>query len=141
LFLTQPSIKNKIMIQVKAIIGKEPYKIEITSPSGNTIIADEPVEKGGQNRGFAPKELLAASLSACTCATLRMYADHKSWDLQKVNVEIELIEEDGKTTFNRKLHLEGNLDEKQRTRLLGVANACPVHKILTHSIEINTQLV
>ena len=129
------------MEQVKASIGQELFKIEITSPSGNVVIADEPIDKGGQNKGFAPKELLAASLAACTCATLRMYASHKAWDLHNVNVEITLTEEDGKTTLNRNLHLEGDLDEQQRARLLSVANACPVHKILTHTIEINTQLV
>ena len=129
------------MEQVKANIGHELFKVEITTPTGNIVIADEPTEKGGQNKGFAPKELLAASLAACTCATLRMYANHKVWDLQKVNVEITLMEEDGKTRFNRVLRLEGNLGEEQRARLLSVANACPVHKILTHTIEINTQLI
>ncbi|MDR3681392.1 MAG: OsmC family protein [Flavipsychrobacter sp.] len=129
------------MEQVKANIGQELFKIEITSPSGNVVIADEPITKGGQDRGFSPKELLAASLAACTCATLKMYASHKAWDLQKVIVEITLLEEEGKTTFNRALYVEGNLDEEQRARLLSVANACPIHKILTHQIEINTQLV
>ncbi|HCN82675.1 MAG TPA: osmotically inducible protein OsmC, partial [Sphingobacteriaceae bacterium] len=62
------------MIQIKAGIGLEPYKIEIKSATGNILIADEPVENGGQNKGFSPKELLASALAACTCATLRMYA-------------------------------------------------------------------
>ncbi len=128
------------MEQVKANIGQELFKIEITSPSGNVVIADEPVAKGGQDKGFSPKELLAASLAACTCATLQMYASRKVWDLQKVNVEITLLEEEGKTTFNRNLHLEGNLDAEQRARLLSVANACPVHKILSHQIQIDTEL-
>ena len=129
------------MINIAATIGKEPYMVEIKSPSGNTVIADEPNGSGGRNKGFAPKELLASSLAACTCITLRMYADHKGWNLEKVNVEIELVETDGQTTFNRKLHVAGNLDDKQRTRLLGIANACPLHKILTGQIIINTQFV
>ncbi len=136
-----PSIKNKALEQVKASIGKEMYRVEITSPSGNIVVADEPVAKGGQDKGFSPTELLASALASCTCVTLRMYADRKVWDLQKVNVEIEIIETEGKTTFQRKLHLGGNLDVEQRKRLLEIANACPVHKILTHPIEINTQLI
>lgn len=58
-----------------------------------------------------------------------------------VHIEIELIEEEGKTIFSRKLQLEANLNEAQRNRLLKVANACPIHKILTHSIAVDTDLL
>ncbi len=57
-----------------------------------------------------------------------------------MNVTIDLIAEEGKTTFNRNLELHGNLNEDQTKRLLSVANACPLHKILSNSIEINTEL-
>ena len=40
------------MIKVNAGITKELYRIEIKSPSGNTVIADEPLEAGGMDRGF-----------------------------------------------------------------------------------------
>lgn len=131
------------MAHVSSVIGKELYRVEIESPSGNIVIADEPLEAGGKDSGFSPTELLASALAACTSATLRMYADKKGWDLQEVKLEIELDrdEQAGKTTINRDIQLIGNLDEKQRTRLLAVANACPVHKILTNPIEINTELV
>ncbi len=128
------------MSAIKASIGTELYNIEIKSTTGNIIIADEPVDKGGQDKGFSPKELLVSALGACTCATLRMYADRKGWTLEKAEAEIELSEENGQTKFIRKLLLSGKLDDEQRTRLLAVANACPIHKILTHSIVIETVL-
>jgi len=129
------------MIAIKASIGTELYRIELKSPTGNVVIADEPVDKGGKDTGFSPKELLASSLGACTCATLRMYADRKGWALESVNADVELLEADGQTTFIRKLQFTGNVDEEQRTRLLAVANACPVHKILSHSSVIETTVV
>jgi putative redox protein len=129
------------MAEIKASIGNELYRIEIKSPTGNVVIADEPVEKGGQDKGFSPKELLASALGACTCATVRMYADRKGWDLEKAEAVVELNEETGQTKFTRKLQLTGNLDQEQRARLLAVANACPIHKILTHPIVIETVLV
>ena len=130
------------MAKITSTIGKTLYKIEITSPSGNTLIADEPLENGGQNSGFSPKELLASSLAACTSATLMMYANHKGMDLQTVNIDIELErdEDANKTVINRKIELTGNLSEEQKARLLVVANKCPVHKILTNPIEIHTSL-
>ena len=63
------------MARISSRIKKELYKIEVESPTGNTIIADEPVDKGGKDIGFSAKELLAAALAACTSATVRMYAD------------------------------------------------------------------
>ena len=131
------------MASVTSTIKKELYRIEIESPSGNVVISDEPLEMGGKNLGFSPKELLASSLAACTSATLRMYADQKGWDLREVKLQIDLErdEEAKKTVIHRKMQLFGNLDEKQRERLFKVANACPVHKILTNPIEINTEVI
>ncbi len=131
------------MATVTASIKKELYRVEIESPSGNVVIADEPLEIGGKDLGFSPTELLIAALASCTSATLRMYADKKGWDLQEVKLEIDLDrdEQTNKTIINRKMQLFGELDEKQRERLFSVANACPVHKILTNPIEINTEIL
>jgi len=129
--------------KIKSSIKSEHYKIEIKSPSGNTIIADEPVEIGGKDLGFSPKELLASSLAACTSATVRMYADRKEWDVQEVKIDMELdfVKEENKTVINRKIEFIGNLDEKQKKRLLAIANACPVHKMLSNKMEISSEVV
>lgn len=129
------------MATVSSSIKKELYRVEIESPSGNVVIADEPLDNGGQDLGFSPAELLISALASCTSATLRMYADRKGWDLQEVKLEVDLDrdEKTGKTIINRKMQLFGDLDEKQRERLFQIADACPIHKILTNPIEINTQ--
>lgn len=101
------------MTQVRAAIAREHYKVNIKSLSGNELIADEPVDNGGQNLGFSPHELLAASLAACTSATLRMYADRKGWDLESLDVRIDIEEPEGngKTVIRRQLTMTGALDE------------------------------
>jgi len=131
------------MAKITSSIKKELYKVEIKSPSGNVVIADEPLAIGGKDAGFSPMELLASALAACTSATVKMYADRKDWDLQEAKIEIELeyIKEENKTVINRKLNFIGKLDETQKARLLAIANACPVHKMLSNPIEINSQLV
>ncbi|TXH30074.1 MAG: OsmC family peroxiredoxin [Cyclobacteriaceae bacterium] len=130
------------MPHVTSSIKKELYRIEIQSPTGNIVIADEPLEMGGKDSGFSPKELLASALAACTSATVRMYADRKQWSLDEVKIEIDLERDEAanKTVINRKLEFIGNLDEEQRKRLLAIAIACPVHKILTNPIEINSSM-
>lgn len=131
------------MAKITSSIKKELYKVNIESPTGNILVADEPIAMGGNDLGFSPKELLASTLAACTSATLRMYADRKGWDLEEVKLEITLERDDkeNKTTINRRLELIGNLDDSQRNRLLTVANACPMHKILSNPIDIHSELV
>ncbi len=130
------------MAKITSSIKQEPYKTELHSPSGNVLISDEPASNGGKDLGFSPSELLASALAACTSATLTMYANRKGWDLQGVNIDIDLkfIREENKTVIDRKITLFGNLDDTQTERLLSVANACPVHKILSNPIEISTTL-
>jgi len=126
------------MTKVKSSIKEAHYIVTLTSASGNTITADEPQALGGMDLGFSPEELLVSALAACTSATLRMYADRKGWDLRELKTEISLEKDaEGKKTFiNRKIELLGNLDEAQKTRMMVIAEKCPVHKILTNPIEI-----
>lgn len=128
-------------VTVKASLGKEKYYTEVIAGE-NTLITDEPVDKGGGNKGFNPFEILAASLASCTAATLRMYIDRKEWNVEKIDVEVELenFPLTKRTIFKRNIHFEGtHLDEEQMKRLHTIADACPVHKILTNDIEILTQ--
>jgi putative redox protein len=120
--------------------GYANYMIDLESVTGNHLIADEPVRKGGGGQGFSPKEILASALAACTNATVRIFANNKAWDLQDVIVDIELTEVEGRTIFNRTITFEGNLNGEERSHLLAVANSCPVLKILTHPITINTSV-
>ena len=125
---------------VTATIGRDAYKTELVT-SGHHVVADEPEELGGGNLGPAPGEFLMISLASCTAITLRMYADRKKWDVEKIKVEVAFEKTQTKTIFKREISFEGELDDEQRTRLLQIANSCPVHKTLTSQIEINTSLM
>ncbi|MBW8524131.1 OsmC family protein [Chryseobacterium chendengshani] len=129
-------------VTVKASLGKTKYYTEVVAGE-NQLITDEPIDKGGQNKGFNPFEILATSLASCTAATLRMYIDRKEWDIEKINVEVEL--ENFPLTrlavFRRSISFEGsNINEDQLKRLYTIADACPIHKILTNEIEIQTKI-
>ena len=128
-------------VTVKASLGKEKYYTEVVAGE-NTLITDEPVDKRGQNKGFNPFEILATSLASCTAANLRMYIERKEWDVEKINVEVELenFPLTKRAVFKRDITFEGtDLDEEQLKRLHTIADACPVHKILTNEIEILTK--
>lgn len=120
---------------------------KITSGS-NTIIADEPAVAGGHDLGFDPYSLLLAALGACKSMTMKLYAKHKKWDLQKVNVRLshqkvhaqDCVECETKDlkldTITVRLDLEGNLTDEQIRRLKEIALRCPIHRTLTSEIRI-----
>ncbi len=128
-------------VSVKASLGKANYYTEVTAGE-NTLITDEPVDKGGGNKGFNPFEIMATSLASCTAATLRMYIDRKGWNIEKINIDVEMehFPLTKRTIFKRTVSFEGiSPDDEQIKRLRAIADACPVHKILTNEIEILTK--
>lgn len=131
------------MDTIAAQIDTRLYRTEIKSASGNILIADEPQEIGGKNLGLNPTELLAASLASCTVITLRMYINRKQWVVSEINVKIDFERDSERSVsvFTRKIEVIGEVDETQRQRLEVIANSCPIHKTLTHSIEIKTTLI
>ncbi len=117
-----------------------PYATQLIVGHHHTV-ADEPVELGGSDTGPAPTEILLSALGACTAITLRMFAERKQWPLDGVEVKLEYSERSKeRTVISRRVELRGNLDPEQRERLLQVANACPVHKLLTGNVDIPTTL-
>ena len=40
--------------------------------------------------GPNPSELVATALASCTSITLKMYADRKGWDLDKIEVKVDV---------------------------------------------------
>jgi putative redox protein len=116
------------------------------------LLADEPAAVGGTDRGPNPYDLLLAALGACTSMTLGMYARRKQWPLQAVTVRLRHSRvhaadcEACETKVGRldlidcEVELLGPLDDAQRSRLLEIANKCPVHRTLTSRIHIRTRL-
>lgn len=117
------------------------------------ITADEPVSYGGNNFGPSPYELVSAGLSACTAMTIQMYAKRKKWPVENVEVHISYKKthatdcencesnEAKIDTFSRAIKLTGDLDEKQISRIMEIADKCPVHRTLHSETRVITTLI
>ena len=119
----------------------------------HALLSDEPAPSGGTDTGPNPYDLLLAALGACTSMTVGMYARRKQWPLQAVTVRLRHsrvhaadcesceTKEGMLDRIEREVELVGPLDDAQRSRLLEIANKCPVHRTLTSEIDIRTRLV
>ena len=134
---------------IVAELGGTGYATELRART-HVFASDEPTGAGGTDTGPTPYEFLAASLASCTAMTLRMYADRKAWSLTGVRVAIDLDRihasdcDDCESStgqvlrMTRHIKMDGDLDDAQRTRLLEIADRCPVHRTLKAEIQIIT---
>lgn len=130
-------MEDKIAV---ATIGNEIYKTELVAGTHH-ILADEPLDVGGKDLGPRPGDFLRMSLASCTAITLRMYANRKKWEVEKIEVKVSGDLQNGRTTFKSDIKIIGSLDDEQKKRMLQIARLCPTHKTLTSPIEIETNLL
>lgn len=146
-----------------AVLGVEPGWIKVVeSGEGkftehlldgrHRLLADEPVEAGGNDRGPGPYELLLMALGACTTMTLRLYANRKKWPLTRIAVRLRhgrIYAQDCADCETKEgmldrielaIELQGPLDAEQKKRLMEIADKCPVHRTLTSEIKISSRL-
>jgi putative redox protein len=122
-----------------------PYA-QIVTAGRHVLSADEAQSLGGHDTGPSPYEYLIAGLGACATITMRMYAQRHQWTLRRSTVEVwheKVAGADGRSTsdrFRRLIHLEGDLTEAQRRRLLEIAEKCPISRTLRESSFVESEL-
>lgn len=121
----------------KAPVGKLAQVIE---DGTHTLLTDVSETDGGDAMAPDPHALLDGALGVCTALTVKMYAARKGWSLENADVVITHDESPGHYRLHRTVTLRGDLSEEQRTRLLEIANKCPIHRVLSGEIAITTEL-
>ncbi|MES2265705.1 MAG: OsmC family protein [Bacteroidota bacterium] len=131
--------ENEVLVSGVARIAHTQYQTIVTS-GNHTVIVDEPLDMGGADTGMSPYNLLLASLASCTAITLRMYIDRKMWVVDEIAVNLDMYKNPSGIMIESKLTFKGELNHEQLKRLVTIADACPIHKILVGNIVINTSL-
>jgi uncharacterized OsmC-like protein/alpha/beta superfamily hydrolase len=148
-----PSVEEPLVSDGVALarIGGEGLRTDLLVRK-HALVADEPEAVGGDDAGPTPYDLLGFALGACTAMTLRLYADRKGWPLEEARIRLahrkvhardtEHVDESSARMdrIERTVELLGPLDETQRTRLVEIAERCPVHRTLHQGVDIRTEL-
>ena len=120
--------------------------------AGHGLVADEPVAVGGTDQGPSPYGLISAALASCTAMTLHAYAQRKALAVRDIRVlvrhgkvhevDCEACEQDDAGTkidrLERRIWIDGELDDAVRTRMMQIADMCPVHRTLQATVRIVT---
>ena len=119
----------------------------------HVLLADEPVEVGGDDAGPGPYDYLLTALGACTSMTMRLYAERKGIAARRIAVRLAHrrlhaqdcadceTKEGNIGEITRDIAIDGDVADADRARLLAIADRCPVHATLTHELKIRTRLV
>jgi putative redox protein len=106
------------------------------------LTIDEPTDKGGEDQGPSPQEILAAALAACTAITMEMYAKRKGWDVGDVEVACDYTPADRgcPTRFNLVMRFPDAMSDEQVERLRVIAAKCPVHRTLEGEVMFDERI-
>jgi len=84
------------------------------------------------------------ALGSCIAITMKLYAERKGWQLDDVEIALDFERFNAKDyadhvgdasgfvhEFRKHIKLHGDLDEKQRNRILDIGAKCPVHRAIS----------
>lgn len=102
------------------------------------FVSDVSADVGGDDAAPDPHQLIEAALVGCTLQTMQIYAQRKGWDVGATRVTVRVLEEGAAVRFGREIQFDPTLTAEQVERLTGIADKCPIHKLLRAPTTIET---
>ena len=127
--------------------------IQEISADNHHFQADEPISFGGTDIAPDPHDYLMAALGACISMMTGLHARKMKWPLEDIIVSLrhsrihardceECLTKDGMIDrIDIGIELTGPLTSEQRAALMQTARNCPIHRALTHEINVRLRAV
>lgn len=119
----------------------------LTTLSNGRHVWNADVDKtlGSSDLAPDPHDLLDSALAACTTLTLELYIRRRQMGVTGLRVTVDHVEdknEQGQVRYQmlRRIFIEGDVTEAERQKLLEIANNCPIHRLLSGDISIQSEL-
>jgi putative redox protein len=103
------------------------------------LIADQPIDSGGDDEGMTPPELLLASLGSCAAFYAVDYLKRNGVlrDSVKVRITAEKVKGPFRVdNFRIEVEAPGGLEEKHQQGLDDAVHRCLIHNTLLHPPKI-----
>jgi len=112
-------------------------------PDGNIVYLDCPYT--GKGDEFSPTNLVEAGLAGCMLLSMGTFAIHSGIDVSGICVEVKFnAVGTANMRFDRievKVNMPEGLSQKDRKRLQGAAELCPIKHSFSESIPINVDWI
>ena len=119
----------------------------LTTLSNGRHVWNADIDKtlGSNDRAPDPHDLLDSALAACTTLTLELYIRRRQMPVTGLRVTINHVEdknEQGQVRYQmmRHIYIEGDVSDVDRENMLEIANKCPIHRLLSGDISIQSAL-
>lgn len=119
----------------------------LTTLSNGRHVWNSDVDKtlGSDDLAPDPHDLLDSALAACTTLTLELYIRRRKMPVTDLRVTVDHVEDkdaQGQARYQMQRHIfiGGDVDEADCERLLEIANKCPIHRLLSGDILIESEL-
>lgn len=113
--------------------------------SGTKLLTDAPTDNQGKGEFFSPTDLVATAYGACMVTLIGIYCQENNLEFLHASVGVEKImvgqpRRIGELKIN--MDLTGNeWDEKNRKKIVRVAETCPVAKSVSPDILITLEIL
>ena len=108
----------------------------ITTNGDYQVIVDASKDKGGNEAGFRPQEMLEVAVASSMNIWIRMHAQKEGLPLKQVVTKVSLDRTSApEAVFKYSVKLEGDLDEKQQKILMQAIQSCPVRETLMRKVS------
>jgi putative redox protein len=86
------------------------YKYSCKTDIGSfSIQSDTTSDKGGNENGIRPHDILSTAFASCLNMSVRMICDRKNIPIENVTTRVDLIREDSCTIFNYQIEFSDQI--------------------------------